>query len=269
MRERSKLALVAAICAAGCGRFNFDGSDTRRDAPPDNAVPGDLQPDSAAFDVLIADSHLVAYWKLDDTTFADSSTYGNAIGSCYMACPTLALGLRGMAADFHDSEGLEVGTVAPLSSLASAVTLAAWVKLRSITAYAAVISNDRDCSNCQVLSGFSLWASITGAPPSMLLWNQSQQSFGPADDTVLPTGTWVFLAGTYDGQTARLFVDGALQSSLGRTNAIGTPHTFPLRIGHQGFDFMGGVDGLIDEVMIFDRALTTAEIQTIYQALKP
>jgi hypothetical protein len=244
-----RTAVTLAMLATGCGRLGFGlFEDSPDDAPRDDAPPADATPDSASFDLLINDGHLVGYWKLDDTTFADSSASGNGIGTCYVTCPTLASGLRGMAADFHNSEGLEIGTVAPLSSLANNLTLAAWVNLRTITDYAAVISNDRECSNCQILNGFSLWASITQTPPKMLLWNQSQLSFGPGAATVLPTGTWVFLASTYDGQTARLYVDGIQRNAVVRTNAIGTPHTYPLR---------------------FDRALTDTEIQTIYNALGP
>jgi hypothetical protein len=64
-------------------------------------------------------------------------------------------------------------------------------------------------------------------------------------------------------------VNGVEVNRADRGNAIGLPHSYPLRIGHQGFDFNGGVDGLIDEVMVFDRALTASEVQTIYNALKP
>ncbi len=266
-----RTGLLVALLAAGCGRFGFDpfGDDdddvTSTDAPATDSA----QPDSA-FDVLLGDSHLVGYWKLDDALFTDTSQYGNAATTCYAACPTLAPGLRGMAADFHNLEGLQVGTVAPLSSLSTSLTLGAWVNLRTITDYGAVISNDRDCSNCQTLSGFSLWSSLYSQAPTFLLWNQSMTAMGPRNPIGnIATNTWVFLAGTYDNQTARLYIDGAQVDSQDLPSAIGLPHSYPLRIGHQGFDYDGGVDGLVDEVMIFDRALTPAEIQTIYTALKP
>ncbi|HUS32353.1 MAG TPA: hypothetical protein VMZ53_27825, partial [Kofleriaceae bacterium] len=173
---------VLAILASGCriGFDIFDGDDALDDAPRgDTTTPIDIIPDGPAFDALISDGHLVGYWKLDDGFFVDSSTFGNNAGNCYASCPTLAPGVRGMAADFHNMEGIEVGTVAPLSSLANNLTLAAWVNLRSITTYSAIISNDRDCSNCQTLSGFSLWASLYDLAPTFLLWNQSMTSFGP------------------------------------------------------------------------------------------
>jgi hypothetical protein len=264
-------AVVVAILATGCGRVGFGlfGDDAADDARGNDAVSTDSSPDATSFDVLIGDSHLVGYWKLDDGFFVDSSAFANNSSGCYASCPTLAAGVRGMAGDFHNSEGIEIGTVQPLASLANNLTLAAWVNLRSITDYGAVLSNDRDCSNCQTLNGFSLWSSLYSLSPTFLLWNQSMTSFGPNGPSGnLPLNTWVFLAATYDGQVARLYIDGTLVNSANRAAAVGVPHSYPLRIGHQGFDFNGGVDGLIDEVMIFDRPLTAPEIQTIYQALE-
>ena len=233
-------AVLVAMLATGCGRLGFG-----EDGPP-------------------IEDGLVGYWKLDDTRFLDSSGYGNPANTCYDGCPTLAPGVRGMAADFHDAEGLEVGTVAPLSGLSQSLTLAAWVNLRSFTDYGVVISTDRDC--CETQNGFSLWASLFQLQARMHLWNQSSTAVGPV---ILPTNTWVFLVGTYDGQTAALYADGVIQTTVTHADAIGLPHSYPLRIGHPGYDFGGGLDGLVDEVMIFDRALSDAEITTIYTALKP
>jgi hypothetical protein len=259
-----RAGLLVAL-AAGCGRLGFDpfGDD---DVLSDAANGSDTaQPDSDAFDVLIADSHLVGYWKLDDGFFQDSSQYGNAANSCYASCPTLAPGVRGMAADFHNAEGLEVGTVAPLSSLSTNLTVAAWVNLRSLTDYGAIVSTDRDC--CLTQNGFSLWASRYQMYPHFDMWNQGQFFCGGTNPP--PLNTWIFYAATYDNQEGRFFIDGSEYDNIFVTNAIGTPHSFPLRIGHMGFDYLGGLDGLVDEVMIFDRALTAAEIQTIYTELKP
>ena len=71
---------------------------------------------------------------------------------------------------------------------------------------------------------------------------------------------------TYDGSSLALFVDGALDGSMAVSGSIITT-TQPVRIG-------GGApagaplhfQGLIDEVSIYDRALTAVEIQAIFNA---
>jgi hypothetical protein len=78
--------------------------------------------------------------------------------------------------------------------------------------------------------------------------------------SALALNTWTHLAGTYDGTTLRLYINGVQVSSQAQTGAIGTS-TQALTIGG---DTIAGQfwSGLIDEVRIYNRALTQAEIQT-------
>jgi len=76
----------------------------------------------------------------------------------------------------------------------------------------------------------------------------------------LATNTWTHLAVTYDGATLRLYVNGAQVSSQAQTGNIATS-TNPLQIGG---DSINGqyFQGTIDEVRVYNRALTAAQIQT-------
>lgn len=72
---------------------------------------------------------------------------------------------------------------------------------------------------------------------------------------------WHHIALTYDGvSSAILFVDGALETSIAKTYT--TTQTGTLLIGGDYPHF----DGLVDEVEIFNRALSQTEIQAIYNA---
>jgi hypothetical protein len=67
------------------------------------------------------------------------------------------------------------------------------------------------------------------------------------------------VAATYDGATVRLYVNGAQVASTANTGAMVTSNS-PLRIG--GDSVWGEYfKGLIDEVRIYNRALTAAQIQ--------
>jgi hypothetical protein len=68
----------------------------------------------------------------------------------------------------------------------------------------------------------------------------------------------VHLAATYDGTTQRLYVNGVQVSSRAQTGAILVTGS-PLRIG--GNSFAEYFRGIIDEVRIYNRALSAAEIQ--------
>ena len=87
-------------------------------------------------------------------------------------------------------------------------------------------------------------------------------------------GQWSFVVGTYDGNSLRLYINGREEVQVNYQGTI-TPMT------SEGFLSIGSEDGragcpdcpgtryfngLIDEVSIYDRALTNAEIQSIYSA---
>ena len=76
----------------------------------------------------------------------------------------------------------------------------------------------------------------------------------------LTAGTWTYLAVTYDGSNERLYVNGAPVASNPLEDSIEVSDG-ALRIG--GNSVWGEYfRGLIDEVRIYNRALTAAEIQT-------
>jgi uncharacterized repeat protein (TIGR03803 family) len=78
----------------------------------------------------------------------------------------------------------------------------------------------------------------------------------------LPINTWTHLAGTFDGATFSLYVNGVLMATQAGT--LGPMNSAPLEFGDSGTCPM--FDGLIDEVSIYNRALSPNEIAAIYNA---
>jgi hypothetical protein len=78
--------------------------------------------------------------------------------------------------------------------------------------------------------------------------------------SALPTNTWTYLSETYDGSAVRLYVNGNLVSSAPASGSIASSSN-PLQIG--GDSIYGQYfNGLIDEVRVYNTALTQAQIQT-------
>ena len=90
-------------------------------------------------------------------------------------------------------------------------------------------------------------------------------TFGLSDTALYGTAalavkTWSHVAVTYDGEMLQLYLNGTQVSSTLQTGAIATSVN-PLQIG--GDSLYGQFfKGMIDEVRIYNRALSPAEIQS-------
>lgn len=73
--------------------------------------------------------------------------------------------------------------------------------------------------------------------------------------------SWHFAAMTYDGATLKLYVDGQLKASAPYVAAIPS-NPFPLLVGD-------GFNGTIDEVSVYDYALTPSAISELYGSVHP
>jgi len=73
-------------------------------------------------------------------------------------------------------------------------------------------------------------------------------------------GQWQYVAATYDGSVARIYIDGVQAASTTFTGSLGNGNVW--RIGAYGSPATGFFDGMIDNVRIYDRALSASEIQT-------
>ena len=77
----------------------------------------------------------------------------------------------------------------------------------------------------------------------------------------LAANAWTHLAATYDGTNLRLYVNGTLVTTTPWSGAI-TASTGALRIGANTIWPEEAFQGLIDEVRVYDRALTLAELNS-------
>jgi len=97
-------------------------------------------------------------------------------------------------------------------------------------------------------------------PTNGLHFNSS--SGGAFTGIQLPLNTWTHLAGSFDGTNYRFYINGVL--SMTAPGTFGPTNSAPLTIGRSGSCEPFG--GLIDEVEIFNRALSASEIQSIFNA---
>jgi beta-galactosidase len=83
--------------------------------------------------------------------------------------------------------------------------------------------------------------------------------------TVVAPDTWHHVAGVYDGQEVKLYVDGKLDSKQSWTQGIGRNNADVL-IGENAERKGRCFDGLLDDVRIYNYALSESEIKALAEA---
>jgi len=177
---------------------------------------------------------------------------GNGNNGTISGASRTSSGRYGSAVSFT-SNGQMISVLDSASlDLTTGMTLEAWV-------YSTVANGVRDviikeAAGADVYNLY--WRNWRGRPEGNVLVGGVNQT---AEGTSLPRNTWQHLATTYDGAVLRLYVNGSQVSSLATGGPI-TTSDGALRIG--GNTIWGEwFRGRIDEVRIYNRALTAAEIQ--------
>ncbi len=143
----------------------------------------------------------------------------------------------------------------------STLTLAAWIKADAFADWAGLITKGTNTSPYAMQTwhdGSLRFTANWGSPPGSVgggSWNST---------TKMVTNQWYHAAVTYDGSTVRLYLNGVLDSN----QPIVTLHfgvvNEPLTIGA---DLPGGdeyFDGVIRDARLYGRALSEAEINTVF-----
>ena len=95
------------------------------------------------------------------------------------------------------------------------------------------------------------------------VWTDSGIGLAWGNKKVKPK-VWTHITGTYDGKALRLYINGKLDVSEDKTGKIANPGD-PLALGKYGGEtYIGGMD----EVFLYDRALSEDELETIMKSFE-
>src|SRR3954468_4696149 len=192
---------------------------------------------------------LVAAYSFDDgagATLTDSSGNGHT-GTINGA--TFTTGHDGQALSFNGTNNsVDLGSLGTFYN--NGFTLEAWVKKQDPS------HKDTALLGTWNGSGPMLWVDHLAGHYQLTL-DSSLSSYLDSGQT--PTSTWQHLAATYDGTTARFYIDGTQVASR-TASTVGSSDIW--RIGAYGASPGGFFDGLIDNVRIYNRPLTATELAT-------
>ena len=137
-------------------------------------------------------------------------------------------------------------------ALTTGVTMEAWVAPTALGGWRTVLLKER--SRRAELGALRLRR--RGGGPSAYATGASE--LGASGTAALSLTAWTHVAGTYDGATLRLYVNGVQVATRALTGALAAG-TAPLSIGGNGV-WGEWFAGRIDEVRVYNRALGAADV---------
>jgi hypothetical protein len=186
------------------------------------------------------------------TTTVDSS--GNANTGTISGAAWITTGKYGNALSFDGVNDWVTVNDASSLDLTNGMTLSAWI-------YPAALGGVWRTVILKEQAGqlvYALYANTQGNRPSGHVF--IARDIDTRGNAVLPLNTWSYLATTYDGATIRLYVNGTQVSSKAVTGSMPNSNG-ALRIGGNSV-WTEWFQGRIDEVRVYRRALSAAEVQT-------
>jgi len=187
---------------------------------------------------------------------------------------TFAAGYVGKAFSFNGAEQfVDVKKAKPLNVSGGDFTIDAWVYFNAVGGDQSIVDKMSDTSGVnsdgwRLLDQFynnQFWFCLGGVNGG------NGCDFGTSTTVMSTTsavaGNWYFVAGVKSSSQISIFINGNLENTTA-LGAFNDTNRKDLLIGGKNTQDQGGayLNGLVDEVELFNRALTSSEISAIYNA---
>jgi len=186
----------------------------------------------------------------------DRSLYGNR-GTIYGA--SWIDGKIGKGLNFNGVDNYVEVTDATSLDVA-AITIVGWIKTSVKQGY--LLCKDNWTISAE--RGYALYEGLDGTGVLVFFVSTVESGDKNCVGTIdVADGEWHFIVGTFDGENMKVYVDGELDGApLAHFGSI-KANSQLLTVGKYTLDG-GEFDGIIDEVRVYNRALTLAETQRLY-----
>jgi len=216
---------------------------------------------------------LVGYWKMDESSAGsaqvdrvDSSGNSNTLTDTNTVAS--GAGKFGNGSDFEYSNS-EYVTIADGSQsgldVGSQLTISTWIKPESFVSTNIILAKYNTTGNQR---GYRINTLPSGAIQFLLSTDGSTYSIAATGAASVTLNNWYHVVATYDGTQAKIYINNTF-TEVASTNPLAltgdiNDNTASFMIGKQdsllGYTF----DGVIDEVRVYNRALSQEEIGRLY-----
>ena len=210
---------------------------------------------------------VVSYWSFDDGTIAGGKVediLGDNDGELD-GNPKVVAGKVGKALEFNGENFVHIpGTASLEFAGADEMSVVAWVNADSDSPVKGVVAG---CCGTIVaqrdVNGWALRFDGRNAGQEMeFIVTPGWQGDGGFGAAAFEKGTWHHIVGIVNQKEMQLYVDGKLEKEMDYNGPMTTDGS-ETEIGKASD---GGFVGIIDEVMIYSKALSAAEVEQIFEA---
>lgn len=200
---------------------------------------------------------LVGYWKFDGNADDASGNMNN--GRTLGVTPVEdRIGNEDGAYRFNGASYIEVPNSTSLRDVTDTITMTAWINPHELYNSWITVMQKSDRKNCQYTLAWK---------PSEVVISFTGNGRWPAQPE-FELNKWQHVAMTYDGAKVTLYRDGKIVG-LWPFQGRFQQNDFSLYFGYDPFGGLEYFIGDMDDVRLYNRALSEEEIQSLYEAERP
>lgn len=201
---------------------------------------------------------LVAYYPFNGNANDESGNVND--GTVYGALLTTdRFGQTSKSYQFNGTNDWILVPNSPSLDIAGPISVSIWAKATQFDTLAIMLGKDND------LAGGRSW--YLGAYSNKLVFSPNAFTLpgGLNGSGVLTGSVWIHVAVVYDLSSIKMFINGNLDTTIPHSGNIPSS-TSPLRIGVMSPSSGGHwyFNGSLDDIRVYKRALSDAEIQNLY-----
>jgi RHS repeat-associated protein len=270
---RRKVGGIVTVVVATCAGLVVPTLPLPPPLRPIGPSPAAADPGTSYRDMVLADTP-GAYWRLDETSGNLLDTTANA--NTASAQSPLTRPVPGLVNDATTATGFTggYGTVAdsPSVSPTSRYSLEAWIKPATVNGQMGIIEHYGTQGPPSVLGYNGFGIRVEPGGHVLLFDSGSYAQFGAPGGfdfltgaSRLQAGRTYHVVGTYDGSALRIYLNGLLDASMAATFPV-SDSPLAARLGASGPEHAHPFDGTLDELAIYDHALTPSRVRAHYAA---
>lgn len=206
---------------------------------------------------------LMAYWKLDDSGSTAEDAHSTNDGTISAGVTTGETGVIGDAFKFNGTtSNVSFGTACRPTE---AISISLWFNIADITSG----GNRWFVGNAVYSTNWcGYWVAINlSGQINFRLGTNTATLLDKTYGTGLDNGAWHHVVATWDGTNAYIYIDNVKSAATAYSTDIVYVSACHLRMGSNAYADGTFYGGLLDEVAIYNRALTDAEVEDLYGKL--